>query len=91
MRARLKKNGRSRGSAPRGGGSGGPLHLPMVVILVGILIHSNSSGRRSSSISSRRRYSKNYCWVEVGLNLHSNLGSNLLLLLLLLLLRLLLL
>ena len=46
----LKKKGGVEGgrSPPRGGGWGGaePPHLQMVVILVGILIYSNSTSRR---------------------------------------------
>ena len=55
-----KKRGVEGGrSPPLGGVAGGrsPPHLQMVVILVGILIHSNSTGRRRSDSSSRRRYS----------------------------------
>ena len=58
MRARLKKKAEGRGGAqppPRGGlGVGGAPHLQMVVILAGILIHSNSTSRRRSD---SRRYS----------------------------------
>ena len=61
MRARLKKKAGGRGGAqppPRGGlgGAEPPPHLQMVEILVGILIHSNTTSRRSDS-SGRRRYS----------------------------------
>ena len=52
-----KKRGVEGGrSPPRGGGWGGrsPPDLQMVVILVGILIYSNSTGRRSDSRSRRR-------------------------------------
>ena len=43
------KSGESRGgAAPRGGGLGAePPHLQMAVILVGILMQSNGTGRRS--------------------------------------------
>ena len=61
VRARLKKKRGVEGgrSPPRGGGWGGrsPPHLQMAVILVGILIYSNSTGRRRSDSRSRRRCS----------------------------------
>ena len=55
-----KAGGRGGGGAPPAGGVGGggaPPHLQMVAILVGILIYSNSTGRRRSDSRSRRRCS----------------------------------
>ena len=57
----FKKKAEGRGGAqpsPRGElGGAEPPHLQMAVILVGILIYSNSTGRRRSDSRSRRRCS----------------------------------